>query len=259
MSAKKKRHISPLYPFYGLKDCVEFVKKLHKAIGQTEVIKENAFKHMELDPSKPATTRAYSAMSTFGLIDERTSGKQKMVGVSNLSRTILIATSDGPRRVIALQTAASNYEVIRKLRTVWSDGLPDDGTILEVFELDHKFSSRAAKSFLPAFKQTYEFAKLGGSDVVSRQEDSQEKPDEGSETFRLMESVQDKPMYTDQARTGLKEFPILLLGTTAFVNIPIPLSDRNRQLIMKWFDDNQEALTYSSELAESAQEEANGE
>ncbi len=259
MSAKKKRHISPLYPFYSLKDCVDFVKKLHKAIGQTEVLKENAFKYMELDLSKPATNRAYSAMSTFGLIDERTSGKQKMVGVSNLARTILIATVDSARRVTALQTAASNYEVIRKLRTIWPDGLTDDVTILEVLELDYKFSSRAAKSFLPAFKETYEFAKLGGSDVISRQEDSLEKPDEGSEISGLIEGVQDKPMYTDQARAGLKEYPILLLGTTAFVKIPIPLSDKNRQLIMKWFDDNQEALTYSNEVAESAQEEAHDE
>lgn len=257
---RKKREVSPPYPFFGLRKCAELVTKLYKTAGQSEVLKENALRYMELDPNKNETNRAYSAITNFGLIDERRSGAIKKVSVSELARKIILVKGDeSPIKLAALQTAASNYDIIRQLRMTWPSGLEDDNSILNILMVEHKFSDRAANSFLPAFRETYEFAKLGGTDVVSRQEDSREKPDEGSETFRLIESVQDKPMYTDQAPAGLKEYPILLLGTTAFVKIPIPLSDRNRQLIMKWFDDNQEALTYSSELAESAQEEAHDE
>ncbi len=244
MTAKKKRHFSPPYPFISLRACVELTNEFHKTAGQAEVTKENALKYMGLDPTKPASTRAYAAITNFGLLSERRSGNTKKVSVTDLARKILLVKGESSQiKITALQAAALNYGVIRELRMRWTDKLPeDDDSILNTLMFDFSFSPRAAKSFLPAFKETYKYAQLGGFDVLRSEEEmaiETEIPVSGMPHVEVS--------YAGQSKKGLKEYPILLLGSTAFVNVPIPLSEKNRQLIMKWFNDNKEALTYSIE------------
>ena len=172
MSAKKKRSrkISPPYPSVGLKTCMIYMEKLHKYAGQSEVTKENALKYLGLDTAKGLTNRVYDSITNFKLINERQAGKIKHVSVSQLARKILLAKGiNNLVKTTALQTAALNFEIIRKLRNRWSDGLPEDDSIYNVLVFDHKYRDRAAKSFIPTLKETYSYAKLGDDDLSVNQ------------------------------------------------------------------------------------------
>lgn len=160
MAGRKKRQISPAYPFYGLKQAASFLEKFYRVAGESEVSKENASRYMGLEPGKPDTHRAFSALTTFGLLDERVSASGRSIRISELGRSILTKDGESRQRTGALQGAAYNYGIIRKLRIRWPKGLADDESVINALVLDHKFNKRAAKSFLPALKETYAFAKL---------------------------------------------------------------------------------------------------
>jgi len=249
MAAKKKRHISPPYPFFGLEACVGYVEKFNKSAGQMGISKENALKYMDLNPSENNTHRAYSAMTNFGLISEHRSGNIKQVSITDLARVILVAHGENnPRKITALQAAALNYKIFRDLRNRWIEGLPDDNSIKEALQLDHDFSARAAKQFLPALKETFIFAKLGGRDIVSQPEKPESPlPEQPDYEYKSDENGEEEEK--------LKEFPILLLGDTAFVKVRLPLSEKNHQLIVKWLENNKEALTYSSNRGQQVVED----
>lgn len=241
MPVKKKRtrHLSPSYPGVGLKTCVNYVEKLHRSAGQAEVSKENALKYLGLESGKPITNRTYSALSTFGLIEERHYGKVKKVTVTQLARQILLAKGEHSLvKISALQTAALNYEIIRKLRMRWSEGLPGDDDIFNVLMFDHTFGDRAAKTFIPSFKETYKYAKLGGDTPSVNQIADVPENDAGfvSESDKEIES---SPiiMKSEKGLSGYKEYT-LSLGKDKEVRLFLSnkLTSHQLEFMLSWID-----------------------
>jgi len=177
--SKRTHQRSPNYPFYSLKDCVQFIEQLKSKDGFAAVPRELALQHMGLDPKMNKTFRAASSMTGFGLLEEKGPMDKRVFVFTDIGRTIIVLKDDTDKKIEALQKAALQYDIIKELRDIWSGDLPSDDVIkLEL--LDRGFTERAAGRFRVVFRDTYEYAGLGEHDILSDKDKRETSTDRGA-------------------------------------------------------------------------------
>ncbi len=173
-SQKRKR--SPAYPSYSLKACVQFIERLYKKDGLAEIPKEFALQHMGLDPRKNDAYRATSSITGFGLLEEVGLIDKRSFKWTELGKTLVILKEGTDRKIVALQEAALNYDIIKQLRSKWPSGLPAVD-VLKLELVNRGFTERAAYLFASVLRETYEFAKLEHRGILSEYKSSEEPAD----------------------------------------------------------------------------------
>jgi hypothetical protein len=164
--ASNKRQRSPDYPFYSLPECVKYIEALKKKEGLVKLPKITAFKDMGFDPTGQRVWRASSAITGFGLLEEEGPQNNRMFKFTDLGRTIvLIKDNNEQQKLAALQKAALNYEIIKQIRAVWDQGLPASDDVIKTELIRRGFNERAAGRFVVVLRETYDYARLGGSAV----------------------------------------------------------------------------------------------
>ena len=165
LEATKKRQRSPAYPSISLKECVRFIGEFYKKNRLAEVPKEFAMQHMGLDPKKGDSYRVTSAITGFGLMEETILGNKRAFKFTERGKIIVMLDSETDKKNAALQEAALQYEIIKQLRNLWPDTLPQDDVIKYELLAKNGFTERAAQKFVTVLRETYDFAKLGRHDL----------------------------------------------------------------------------------------------
>lgn len=243
---KTTRQRSPAHPYFSLKECVDWAHKLYQQNGARRVSVAVALKHMQLGLSSSTAPRALAALLGYGLLDDTGIKKDKEVWLSRLGRSIMLQGRDSsPERLEALRDAALKYKIIRDLWKKWSDGLPSDGTIKDTLLLEKRFNPRAAGRFVTVFRETYEYAALGEYAILPTAEEPHYEDDDArsADGFQMAGGAP-----SSQASSAMKRTTIPLIGGgEAIFEAPLPLSRRNYEHIMKWFDLMQQALVIEQE------------
>lgn len=156
-----KKDRSPAYPYYSLEKCVRLVELFYKANGLAKAPRDNAMKHMGLNPDKAWDFRATSSITGYGLLDEKGSKSKRTFQLSDLGKTVVIIKESTGEKRDALRKAALNYEIIKSLADNFPNGLPADDVIKLNLVKDYGFTERAASRFVDVLKNTYTYADLG--------------------------------------------------------------------------------------------------
>lgn len=145
---------SPSYPPVSLKEAVERVGALHKAIANNPTSREVVAKGLGYGGLSGASATMIGALNKYGLLE----GRGDDVRVSDRAMAILHPHNDYERRK-ALQEAALEPELFRELHERFPGNLPSLD-LLRNYLLRNKFTPNAVDAAILAYKETFEF--VGG-------------------------------------------------------------------------------------------------
>ena len=171
-----------------------------------------------------------SALKKFGLTDERGKGTSREIKLSDLALRILLDDrEDSLERMQAIQEAALNPVIHRKLWDDYGGELPSHQTLLLKLRKDEGFTDNAAEDLINEFERTIELAKLKKSDIMS-----------GYEEDKFLKK-EDRNIMSSDSSSGLQstlkkptiEMPIPVSPTELVImKIPYPLSEEGwKQLL----------------------------
>jgi hypothetical protein len=205
---RKAKARSPNYPGIDLETAIEKARILREKEGKQYAPVEAALQHWGYVPKSSGGLVTLSALKKFGLTDERGKGTNREIKLSDLALRILLDDrEDSVERMQAIQEAALNPIIHRKLWEDYGGELPSHQTLLLKLRKDEGFTDNAAEDLIKEFERTIELAKLKKSDIMSgRREDKKDLKKEDFMTF------------TSSTLTGDKKSP------SKTIEIPIPLS-----------------------------------
>lgn len=180
-SQKKAKPRSPNYPGIDLGTAIEKARILREKEGKQYAPVEAALHHWGYVPKSSGGLVTLSALKKFGLTDERGKGTTREIKLSDLALRILLDDrEDSLERVQAIQEAALNPVIHRKLWDDYGGELPSHQTLLLKLRKDEGFTDNAAEDLIKEFERTIELAKLTKSDIISGQgEDKSTSKKEG--------------------------------------------------------------------------------
>ena len=185
--ANTKRQRSPDYPFYSLLDCVKYLENLVKKDGLVKLPKKTALAHMGFDLTGQTVWRASSAITGFGLLEEEGPVDNRIFKFTDIGREIvLIKDKDEPQKIKALRRAALNYEIIKQIHDVWDQGLPSNDDVIKAELIRLGFTERAAARFVIVLRETYDYARLGGSGILGEESLPEVKMDNVKQESSIM-------------------------------------------------------------------------
>jgi hypothetical protein len=150
----KKRQRSPNYPSFGLKDAIEKIRALHKAIGQHPTSRDVVATSMGYRGISGASATAISTLNKYGLLE----GRGDEVRVSDRAMAILHPHSDDELRA-ALREAAVQPALFGELAEKFPGTIPNDD-VLRNYLIGIKFTPQVVDGVISAYKETVEF--VGG-------------------------------------------------------------------------------------------------
>ncbi len=160
----EKKHRSPSYPQMSIKEAIERVGLLYKAIGGHPTSREVIAKGLGYSGLNGTSATAISTLTKYGLID----GRGEEVKVSDRAMAILHPHSK-EEQLEALRSAALAPDLFQELASKFPGGAPH-GELLRNYLLRNKFSPQAVDAAILAYKETIEFVGgfLGDYDSASQ-------------------------------------------------------------------------------------------
>jgi hypothetical protein len=149
---------SPNYPSINLEDAVGKLPKLFEDMKRHAVGVESAVSSMGLKYTSSTGKLALGAMRAFGLFKDDSKGLVKLS-----QRALDIAVDykrDSPEWQAAVEAAALEPAVHKKLRERYGADLPADDELRRYLIRELKFYDNAVGSFIEEYKNTIEFAGL---------------------------------------------------------------------------------------------------
>lgn len=207
-SQKKAKDRSPNYPGIDLGTAIEKARILREKEGKQYAPVEAALHHWGYVPKSSGGLVTLSALKKFGLTDERGKGTNREIKLSDLALRILLDDrEDSVERMQAIQEAALNPIIHRKLWEDYGGELPSHQTLLLKLRKDEGFTDNAAEDLIKEFERTIELAKLKKPDIISGQKEDK--------------STSKKEDFMTFMSSDLRNDPKQLSKT---IEIPIPLS-----------------------------------
>lgn len=240
-SNSKRRHRSPAYPALSLSAAIEKLTAFYKKEGLVKIPVSAALQSLGYDPASSNGFRTIASMLSFGLFEAEGIGEKRQVWLSPLGKKILLDKREkSPERDQAIIEAALKPEIHQWLWGEYAAGLPSDDTLETVLLTELNFNPNAVSEFIKEIRDTYRFAKLTESDIMSG------------------ESENSQPIIDKKGRSGgakMQDITIPLIGATAVLRLPLPLSKKNYSYLVKWLGLMEEPLTLSEEVQTSAEQE----
>jgi hypothetical protein len=176
-AAQRRKQRSPSYPGIGLEAALDRARDLYREIGRSPAHVEAALKALGYGPKSSGGRTIIAALKKFGLLNDEGSLDRRQVQLTPLAlRIILDDRGESPERDEAIGTAALSPTIHRELLDRYNGSLPGDDTLRTYLRVDRAFTDRAVKEFVPQFKATVAFAKLGSSDTVSQTIEDKAEP-----------------------------------------------------------------------------------
>jgi hypothetical protein len=165
-AAKKAREgRSPAFPVIDLKKALERAEQFRLAEGKHSVPSASAKKAWNLGDDTVAGRRTIAALGYYGLFEYEGAGDNRKVRLSdNALKILLDKQPESPERDVLIKKVALVPAIHRELWVKWGPELPSDASFETFLVRDRGFSTGGAHDFMPVYKSTLTYAKLGQSD-----------------------------------------------------------------------------------------------
>ncbi len=264
---KTTRTRSPEHPAITLEEAIRRTEVLYNQEHYNQVPAATVLDHWGYRPKSGLGQRILAALRHYGLLEEKGSGDQRVVWLSENGKVLALKERDDPSWIRACQEAALAPAIHRKLWDRWGENgqLPSDSTIRwELVQLG--FNPKTVQGFTSTFRATLEFANLLHQDDldVTRHDDSADPCDAptGDDVGQPKEmSQQSQPMPSSGA-IGTRDWDLtipLMSGERAILRVPIPLSEADFQLVKAVVNANLDALKASITRKPARMEDPGGE
>jgi len=159
---KSKRHRSPNYPYVGLRQAVERVRKLYEKDGKAGAPPEIAAVHIGFGKPHGEAMSVLAALKKFGLVSEsngRLAPTQRALEIINLSEADI-------RRRQAIQDAVMEPAIYRELIEQHREsGWPSNDVLASELVTYRNFNPNAVNAFVEELKDSLQFSGL--SEIVA--------------------------------------------------------------------------------------------
>ena len=254
-TTKTTRTRSPEHPAITLEEAIRRTEVLYNQEDLNQVPVATVLDHWGYTRRSGLGQRILAALRHYGLLEEKGSGQQRVVWLSEIGKVLVLKDRDDPEWIKACQEAALAPSIHAQLWDKWEGNrrLPSDSTIR--WELANRgFNRKAIDGFSATFRDTLEFANLlddgvrdapaGGSDASDPREP---EPDAPAEEPESSPATANRPMPSTDASTT-KDWDLnipLVSGGQAVLRIPIPLSETDFELVKAVVNANLDALKQS--------------
>lgn len=190
---KSAKHRSPAYPAFDLKTAIERARSFYHHEKRSSANVAVAAQHWGYSPASSGGRQTLAALLTFGLLEDKGSGEQRSVALTDLALRILLDDRpDSIERVEAIRRAALLPKIHSELFSKWPNELPSNPNLRHYLLLEKKFNENSVDDFISQLRTTADFAQIyatgastpatqaGPSTVVSEEADPDELPVETS-------------------------------------------------------------------------------
>lgn len=200
-SSKGKRgpvHRSPSFPSIDLKAAIERARTFYQHEKRLPANVAVAAKHWGYSPQSSGGKLVLAALLSFGLMEDKGSGDQRQVKLTDLALRILLDERPGSlERREALQRAAFMPKIHSELFTKWSESLPSDPNLRHYLLIDKKFNENSVEDFIKELRSTADFAGIyaASSPESDSLEERQEEiePEESPQTGAVTAGITARP------------------------------------------------------------------
>lgn len=241
-TTKKNRRVrSPKYPSFNLERAIELATQLFEQEGLHKIPADVAVQDMGYTSSSSRGGRGLSALQQYGLLDAEGSGKDRHVWLSALGKDIVLERREvSAERDEAIKQAALMPSIYQQLFEEYGGDLPSDATIETLLLRKHNFNRKVLKKFIRGLRATFQFANLSKSEKEEIEESEDFPSSENKFRKPLMDNTTKSHSPTD---TRLQDITIPLIGGgMAVLSVPIPLSKRNFDHLIKMIQTMSAAL-----------------
>jgi hypothetical protein len=227
---------SPSYPAIDLETAIAWASILYSREKRNPAYVADVLEHwksFENQPSAPSFS-TISALIKFGLVEPDGSRAERKVVITELALRILL---DPSRTTLdctqAIQTAALRPKIHREIFEKFGNSLPSDPTMRRWLILEKEFSERGATELAKEYRRTMSFARQTDDNQDSESECRQGTQALPSEILSASLSIgrpsnagvsSDSPKASASSES-LRELQIPLLGKTALLRVPYPLTE----------------------------------
>ncbi len=215
-SSKVKRgavHRSPSFPSIDLKAAIERARIFYQHEKRLPANVAVAAKHWGYSPQSSGGKQVLAALLSFGLMEDKGSGDQRQVKLTDLALRILLDERPGSlERREALQRAAFMPKIHSEFFTKWNESLPSDPNLRHYLLIDKKFNENSADDFIRQLRSTADFAGIYAPS--SPESDSPEErledigADEAAQTSQGIPGAAARPAVQQHATPPVTTTPV---------------------------------------------------
>lgn len=164
----EKKHRSPSFPQVGLKEAIEKVAILYKAIGKHATTRKVVAKGLGYSGISGPSATVMGTLTRYGLLE----GRGDEIKISDTAMAILRPHSDQEKRD-AIRAAARCPELFRDLGEKFPGSAPGS-ELLRNYLIRNNYSEQAAEIAILAYRETLEFAGESSSHYDSASSNEEE-------------------------------------------------------------------------------------
>lgn len=153
---------SPSYPMLSLPEAIQRIKILWEKQRKNPVSAEVAMSTLGYKAVSGTARRVVSSLIQYGLLSEEGSGANRMVRITDDGRAVAQLEPDDPQYMAAIRAAALRPKIFADMLVEWPETLPTDAQIKRHLTYDRDYNQDTVHDVIKSFRQTYEYAKLGG-------------------------------------------------------------------------------------------------
>lgn len=236
--SKKRAGRSPGYPSIDLESAIEksLIIKEKEGGGRYFSPYQSIITHWDYSPKGSAGLLTLSSLIKYGLIETKGTGEKRQAKITDLALKIIFFQehnqTDSDEYYETLKEAALNPSIFKELWEKYDGQIPSDITLKRYLVIDRKpsFQEDAASECIKHFKDTFLFANLEESDIISN--NNQDIFQEDAKTIMTPSNITTYPATINITQSQGFEIPIYLpSGKTGAVKIPKLTSDEWEQFI----------------------------
>ena len=234
---------SPGYPSIPLGEAIEYAARIYEEDQRHTIPREVAAQHMGYKSLHGTVVAKLSSLGKYGLLERVPGGG---IRISDLGLDILVEPKESKAYQTAIQQAAESPKLFKELSEEF-DGTPSDGAI-RAYLLKRNFNSTAVVSVIRSYRETMEFSSriTVPQNMTGRSTHADMgAPADGSASDEVAAPpLPDRVTLSHPTGTRVENYRIPLLhGATAVLSLPVPLPRPSFELIQKWLELTEPAIT----------------
>ena len=158
---KSAKHRSPAYPGLDLKAAIERARSFYHHEKRSSANVAVAVQHWGYSPSSSGGRQTLAALISYGLLEDKGSGDQRSVTLSDLALRILLDDRpDSIERADAIRRAALLPKIHSELFSKWPSELPSNPNRPPYLLIETKFNENSVDDFISQLRTTADFARI---------------------------------------------------------------------------------------------------
>lgn len=154
-------HRSPSFPSIDLKTAIDRARTFYQHEKRSSASVSVASQHWGYSFSSSGGKQALAALIAYGLMEDKGSGEQRHVNLTDLAfRILLDERPESPERDEALRRAALMPKIHTELFGKWSEELPSNPNLRHYLLVEKKFNENSVDDFIRQLRATADFAKI---------------------------------------------------------------------------------------------------